>query len=231
MCSVVSGSAVYINKTTSPLTHSKNTHFRVIPMAKMRDEPSLPIKPKQALLQPPPSPESVLSEIKMNTSILSTAQQTVLQQIHTKNLTAFNDDMTDGFKDEDSPYRASFSFRKESRPPPFKIWAPQYNQRCLDLLQAKCDQLEGQGVLVDPKQVQEDVRNVSPCFVTQKARAKHKQLEHCSLDEIRFITCYNVLNDSIHPIPGRSNSYNDILKFLGRHSSHTLQRNTIFWTN
>ena len=215
VCSVVSGSAVYVNQTASPLTHPKNTHFRVIPMAEV-SEPSLPIKPKQALLQPPASTQSVLSEIKVNTSLLSTAQQALVQQIHIKNLTAFNDDMKDGFRDDDSPYRASFSFRKESRPPPFKIWAPQYNQRCLDLLQAKCDQLEGQGVLVDPKQVQEDVRNVSPCFVTQKARAKHKQLEHCSLDEIRFITCYNVLNDSIHPIPGRSNSYNDILKFLGR---------------
>ena len=38
-----------------------------------------------------------------------------------------------------------------------------------------------QGVLVDPKQVGEDVRNVSPCFVTQKARAKHKQLEHSNM--------------------------------------------------
>ena len=217
VCSVVSGSAVYVNKTDNPLTHPKNTHFRVIPMAEVSDKPSVPIKPKQALIQPPPSPESVLSEIKVNTSILSTAQQAVLHQIHTRNLAAFNDDMKEGFKDDNSPYRASFSFRKETRPPPFKIWAPQYNQRCLDLLQAKCDQLERQGVMVDPKQVQVDVRHVSSCFVTQKARAKHKRLEDCSLEETRFITCFNVLNDSIHPIPGRSNSYNDILKFLGRH--------------
>ena len=217
VCSVVSGSAVYINQTSSPLTHPKNTHFRVIPMAERDDQPSLPIKPKQALLQLPPSPESVLSQIKINTSILSTAQQALVKQIHIRNLSAFNNDMKEGFQDDDSPYRASFSFRKESRPPPFKIWAPQYNQRCQDLLQAKCDQLEGQGVMVDPKQVQVDVRHVSPCFVTQKARAKHKRLEDCSLEEIRFITCFNVLNDSIHPIPGRSNSYNDILKFFGRH--------------
>ena len=216
ICPVVSGSAVYINQTGSPLSHPKNTHFRMVPMAEQTDQPSLPLQPKQALLLPAPSPDSVLSKIRINTNLLSESQQGRLLEIHTRNLTAFNNDMRKGFYDEGSPYRASFSFRKESRPPPFKIWAPQYNRRCLDLLQAKCDQLELQGVLVDPKQVGEDVRNVSPCFVTQKARAKHKQLEHCSLDEIRFITCFNVLNDSIHPIPGRSNSYNDILKFLGR---------------
>ena len=217
VCPVVAGSAVYVNRTSSPLTHPKNTHFRVIPMAEQTEQPSLPLKPKQALIMPAPSPDSILAKIRVNTDLLSEGQQGRLHEIHTRNLVAFNDDMREGFKDENNPYRASFSFRKENRPPPFKIWAPQYNRRCLDLLQAMCDKLERQGVLVDPKQVKEDVRNVSPCFVVQKARAKHKRLEDCSLEEIRFITCFNALNDSIHPIPGRSNSYNDILKFLGRH--------------
>ena len=34
---------------------------------------------------------------------------------------------------------------------------------------------------------------------------------------MRFISCFNVLNESIHSIPGRLNSYNDILKFLVRY--------------
>ena len=101
--------------------------------------------------------------------------------------------------------------------PPYKIWVPQFNRRCQDLMQAKCDQLESQGVLVDPKKHDIDIRHVSPCFIQQKARAKHKQLDDCTLDEVRFISCFNVLNDSIHPVPGRSNTYNDIIKFFGRH--------------
>ena len=40
-----------------------------------------------------------------------------------------------------------------------------------DLLQAKCDKLERQGVLQDPKRHGVDVRHVSPCFIQQKARA------------------------------------------------------------
>ena len=42
-------------------------------------------------------------------------------------------------------------------------------------------------------------------------------LEKCDLSEVRFITCFNVLNESIHPIPGSSSNYKDILRFLSRH--------------
>ena len=216
VCEVVSNCAVYTNHSHHPLSHPKNTHFKAIPMCKKEDQPSMPLKPKQALQLPPANPESILSQFKINTSLLSTTQQDRLKEIHIRNISAFNEDMSAGFSDSDNPYSATFSFRKESRPPPFKNWVPQYNQKCQDLLQAKFDQLEQQGVMVDPMQHNINIRLVSPCFIAQKARAKHKPLEQCSLDEVRFITCYNVLNDSIHPISGRSNSYNNILTFFGR---------------
>ena len=147
---------------------------------------------------------------------MSKDQNKRLENIFQQNICAFNEDLTDGFDNEDDPYEASFTFKKENRVPPVKVWAPQFNRKCQDLLQAKCDELERQGVLQDPKRHGVDVRHVSPCFIQQKARAKHKPLENCDLSEIRFITCYNVLNDSIHPVSGRSKSYNDILTFLSR---------------
>ena len=105
---------------------------------------------------------------------------------------------------------------EESKPPPFKIRVPQYNRKCQDLLQAKCDELEHQGVLVDPREHGIDIRHVSPCFIQQKARAKHKQLENCDLSEVRFITCFNILNESIHPVPSKSVNINEVYKFLSR---------------
>ena len=219
VCQVVSGAAIYVNRANKALTHQKNTHFRALPMVELnsQSQPSIPIRPKQALQVRPASPESILKQIRINETLLSPDQQARLKEIHTSNLSAFNEDLTEGFKDEDNPYEATFSFRRENRPPPYKIWVPQYNQRCQDLLQAKLDEMEGQGVVVEPNQHKVEVKHASPCFITQKARAKHKPLEECSLDEVRFITCFNALNDSIHPIPGRSNSYIDILKFFGRH--------------
>ena len=174
VCEIVAGSAIYVNHTSNPLSHPKNTHFRALPMAAAEAEavqPSLPIKPKQALLVPPASPESVLSQLKINTSLLTSAQQAALKEIHLRNLSAFNEDMLEGFRDTANPYRATFTFRKENRPPPFKIWVPNFNRRCQDLLQAKCDQLEQQGVLVDPQQHNIPIRHVSPSFITQKGGA------------------------------------------------------------
>ena len=104
VCPVVAGSAVYVNRTSSPLTHPKNTHFRVIPMAEQTEQPSLPLKPKQALIMPAPSPDSILAKIRVNTDLLSEGQQGRLHEIHARNLVAFNDDMREGFKDENNPY-------------------------------------------------------------------------------------------------------------------------------
>ena len=75
-------------------------------------------------------------------------------------------------------------------------------------------------MLVNPNKYRIDVRPVSPSFIQHKARAKHKELDTCTLDKVRFITCLNVLNESIHTKPGQSNSYNKIIQFLSRHKYH-----------
>ena len=117
-------------------------------------------------------------------------------------------------------YEASFVFKSTSSPPPLKVWIPQYNRSCQELLQAKCNQLEIQGVLVDPMSVYIDVLHLSPIMIQQKGSSKHKKLQECSLDEVRFISCQNVLNDSIKPIPSTSTSHVKILRFLGRWKFH-----------
>ena len=216
ICSVAAGAAMYVNKSLEqPLSHPKNTHFRLVPVAEGVASPPLKAAAVSYTAYATAAP-SVLSQIKVNTSLLSPEQLKYLNELHQANIDAFNEDLRGGFVDKKNPYEATFSFRREHQPPPFKVWAPQFNSRCTSLLQAKCDQLEEQGVLKDPKKHNINIRSVSPCMITQKARAKHKPLEQCSLEEIRFICCFNVLNDSLHPIPGRSKSFNDILKFLAR---------------
>ena len=222
VCNVALGSALYVNTTDEPLVHGKHTHFRVIPM-----EEQLVTKPEQTAVDhlalssvhvPQPAPDDVLSKISVNSSILSPEQVNRLNDLHRQHITAFDEDMTRGFQDADNPYHATFSFRDENRAPPYKVWTPQYSRQCQDLMQAKCDDLEHQGIMIDPSKYSGvEVRLVSPTFIQQKGRAKHKPLHQCTLDEVRYITCFNTLNDSIHPIPGRSSAYNDIVKFAARH--------------
>ena len=82
---------------------------------------------------------------------------------------------------------------EENMAPPYKIWVPLFNRGCQDLMQDKCDQLVEQWVLVDPKEHGIDIRYVSPCFIQQKGRAKHKKLEERTLDEAGFFSCFNIL--------------------------------------
>ena len=222
VCNVASGSAIYVNQTSQVLCHPKGVHFRVVPLSEVEPDHALNPPPPaigaaDATQVPVPSLQKLMSKIKINVDILTPQQLDRVHSIHRKCAKAFDEDMSTGFTDPDNPYYATFSFRQEHKAPPFKIWVPQFNRQCMDLQQAMCDKLEAQGVMKDPaKDPKTDVRHVSPSFITQKARAKHKPLGECSLEEVRFITCCNVLNDSIHPIAGRSNGYNDILTFLSR---------------
>ena len=45
--------------------------------------------------------------------------------------------------------------------------------------------LEDQNILIDPQKHNIQVRKISPSFILQKGRAKHKKLDDCSIDEIR----------------------------------------------
>ena len=212
------GHATYQNRSRDFLTHSKGVHFNMIPVTEVSKKQALQV-PKTPFRGPGKDLSVVsnildnLKDMKINTDILSIRQQERLQAIHVKNIKVFDDDLNVGFEG----YEAKLNFKVEQQAPPFKLWVPQYNKKCQDLLQSKCDQLECQGVLTDPIKNNITVRNVSPCFIQQKARAKHKKLEDCSLEEIRFISDFNVLNESIRAIPSRSNSYDDIVKFLARH--------------
>ena len=216
VCDVASGSALYVNQTESPLYHAKHTHFRLLQMEELpvTKPVSCPVNLLALTTPSQPSADSILAQIKINSDVLSAAQLQDLHTLHRKHLSAFNEDMSGGFQDADHPYYATFAFKDENRTPPHKVWAPQFNRKCQDLMQAKCDELEHDGILADPSKVDTDVRLVSPTFIQQKGSAKHKPLAQCSLNEIRFITCFNSLNDSIHPVSGRSNSYNDIMKYM-----------------
>lgn len=169
---------------------------------------------KQSLREPAkdlsvkPRTQEYLAEIKVNEKVMTNQQLAKIEEIHIRNHSVFNEDISKGF--EVGNYESKINFKTENQAPPYKLWVPQFNRKCQDLLQSKCDQLERQGVLADPIQEKINVRNVSPCFIQQKARAKHKKLEDCALEEIRFISCFNTLNDSIRAVASRSNTYDDI---------------------
>ena len=119
VCDVAKGSALYVNTTESPLHHPKNTHFRLIPM--QEESVTSPISCPVNLLSITthrPTQDSILSQIAVNREILSPDQLRLLDALHKKHLSAFDEDMSEGFQDPNNPYYAKFSFRDENRAPP-----------------------------------------------------------------------------------------------------------------
>ena len=223
VCEVTEGRAVYTNPNQDRIiSHPKHAHFKTLPVVEMPFSECMNIKTVKAPHIPmnPVSAEELIKDIKINTDLVTKKQADRIREIHIRNQKAFDGDLTGGYNHRAGNYYASFSFKENSKPPPLKVWAPQYNRTCSELLQAKCDQLEAQGVLADPSKHRIDIKHVSPIFIQQKGRAKHKQLQDCSLDELRFISVQNVLNENIRPVPSLSTSHIRIFKFLARWRYH-----------
>ena len=216
ICKVQDGHALYENKSDRVLLHSKGVHIHTMAAVGLNNNDL-----NASIVERTPAPNLAkpcdiverLREIKVNNKVMTGEQMKRLQNIHNKNYRVFDDNLSTGYLG----YEAKINFRQETQAPPYKLWAPQFNRKCQDLLQSKMDELEHEGVLADPIDHGINVRNVSPCFIQQKARAKHRPLEDCALQEIRFISCFNVLNDSIRAIPSTTNTYDNIVKFISRH--------------
>ena len=149
---------------------------------------------------------------------MSSDQLKLLNSINAEHFRVFDSDLSQGYNHQAGKFFADFSF--VNKPPPTRVYVPQFNKKCSDLHQAKCDELEQQGVLVDPKLHNISVVHVSPTWIQQKGRAKQKQLQDCTLDELRYITAFNTLNEFIRPKPSTSCSASTIFKFLARWKYH-----------
>ena len=232
ICQVVNGEALFRNNSNRPLLARKNSHFRphLVNICRletlrspskshgsMSNDPVTISKTKSSS-QSCVSTTDMISMIQINTSVISEEQHSRIVSIHSEYGKVFDNDLKRGYNHKAGQFFAEFTF--VNKPPPTKVYSPQYNKRCADLQQAKCDELESQGVLVDPKAYGISVLHVSPSWIQQKGRAKHKNLQDCTLDELRFITAFNTLNDCIRPKPTTSCSATTIFKFLAQWKFH-----------
>ena len=227
ICRVLNGRALFHNYYNLPLVAKKFSHFRpnlvtaceLTSATGSNDRERLPNKCDPTNVVPNVlNVESMINAMIVNKSVMSSDQLSRLKLINLNHLQVFDGNLKGGYNHKSGQFYADFIF--SNKPPPTKVFVPQYNRKCSDLQQAKCDELEAQGVLVDPKLHDISVLHVSPSWIQQKGRAKDKNLQDCSLDELRFITAFNTLNDSIRPKPTKSCSSNAIFLFLARWKHH-----------
>ena len=233
ICEIINGKALYQNLSDQPLIARKFSHFRphsvtvheLADLSRYDDSNLNHLKTTSAdkstrnsMTHPITDLGESISLININRSALSDEQIKRIDYIHRSFSKVFDNDLNKGYNHYAGRFFADFTF--SNKPPPTRVFVPQFNKKCSDLQQAKCDELERQGVLVDPKMYDIPVYHVSPTWIQQKGRAKHKNLQECTLDELRFITAFNSLNDCIRPKPSTACSATSIFLFLSRWRHH-----------
>lgn len=221
ICPVINRSVIYTNHTRRPLMSDKTSKFLCLPA-------SIPSPTSQIpdLSRPPPPIHRVSSELtkiiesNTNTSCLTESQRNLLRDIHLQNSVVFDSDLTEGYNGSAGKFFATLNFKTEQKPESKICPIPLYNHKCANLQQQVMDELEKQGVLVDPLEHNIKVTKLSPSFILQKGRAKHKKLEDCTVDEIRWVVGFNSLNDDLLPRPSKPTSGRNILTFLAKHRYH-----------
>ena len=213
-------SVTYTNHSSELLQVDKATRFLCMPASVEDRDPvvsSSKTKPPKDLVLTDPIP---ILEKNTNSSILSQTELSDLRTIHRGNLPAFDNDLSTGYNGKSGRYLASLTFKQDTLPESKICPIPLYSSKCAALQQAVMDNLEEQNILIDPQKHNIQVRKISPSFILQKGRAKHKKLDDCSIDEIRWVVAFNNLNDTLLPRPSKPTSSKNILSFLAKHKFH-----------
>ena len=221
ICPVQAKSVVYTNNTDEPLLTDKSTRFLCLPATlSPPNSPTIPYMPQP--ISTSPTKEDILLTIASNThaNLLTPEQVKQLNRIHTQYIVVFNSDLSNGYNGFAGKFNATLNFKGDQLPESKICPTPLYNHKCASLQQQLMDKLEEQGVIVDPQQHNVQVRKLSPSFILQKGRAKHKKLEDCTLDELRWVVGFNSLNDDLLPRPSKPTSSRNILTFLAKHKFH-----------
>ena len=133
ICSVIDGMAQYINSSdSSTLQHPRNVHFQAVPiveitMAKAQSVNNTKKPVHSSREHPLIDVKQVLTDIKINRDILSKEQLHKFEEGIAINITAFDDNLDQGYVNKEDPYEATFSFKQENKAPPYKVWVPQFN--------------------------------------------------------------------------------------------------------
>jgi len=134
-------------------------------------------------------------------NVLSSDEQRAFVQLHNRYDNVFNPRIG-AYNDASGRVRAHINMGPVD-PPVNKGHLPSYSKDKMVLLQQKMDELEELGVLARPEEVGVVVEHVSPSFLVKKANG-----------DFRLVTAFNSVAAYAKPVPTKSTSCDDILRFL-----------------
>ena len=191
--SVVDNEIRLLNRTNQPIFIPKNEHLCQIRATKIIDTKTIPIfhEHKKPAVLPTPKIMPPFSK-HINTdpdNQLSQEWKSKFMDLHLHFDSVF-EPVIGRYNDKSGRIRARITFGPVL-PPTTKLHAPCYGRDNLQLLQQKCDELEGQGALARPEDVGVVVQHVSASFLVKKSSG----VGH------RLVTAFTSLGEYIKPLP------------------------------
>ena len=139
--------------------------------------------------------------------------QIKLKQAHLMYADVFAPDLRYGYNGFSGKHKVRLQFADENRPRMSKVHIPSWCGKNDEIKQRKMDDLEKQGVLLDPYKEDIQIKLISPSFLRIKARAKGKELSECDISEIRWIISPCQLNPHLRQLHTNSTSKEDLFIF------------------
>lgn len=136
-----------------------------------------------------------------------------LHHIHNKYKDVFNGELT-GYNGFYGKHMVSLQWADDTRPKSSRVHMPKWSSNKDKLLQQKIDQLTEMGVLTDPYKHDIQIRCVHPCFLQKKGRAAHKDIDDCDINEVRFLTAANSVNEKCRQVQTKIPDQTEIFKFV-----------------
>ena len=151
------------------------------------------------------------SEIDVSRAPLKLQQK--LKDAHLLYADVFAPDLSTGYNGFSGQHLVRLQFADENRPRMSKCHVPSWCGKNDDVKQKKMDDLEKQGVLLDPYKENVQIKLISPSFLRTKARVKGKELNECDISDIRWIISPCQLNPYLRQLHTNNTSKEDLFIF------------------
>ena len=240
VCSVNQGTCEILNDTDEPVIIGKDVHLisikPTVPCPAESNTVHSPVLPRAGLVsyhwkgpadslegravleletKQQPSGNKNLEFITVNSAKITDQLSDRIKTIHQDCKDVFDSNLSEGYNGAAGRHIVDLHWADSNRPEANKVQSHRWSNKRDDILQKKIDQLTQQGVLIIPQEANTQIKFVSNCFLQKKGRATHKDLDQCTMDELRFLVDFTRLNSFLCKTPAKAQSPQEIFQFIG----------------
>ena len=219
LCSISDAHVILKNKTTKPLSFPNDvpsllmSKVDFLPMSQLSKGFGKELEAECQVNSVDISETAVENAKKIDLTRAPKHLQKQLYQAHLQYADVFAPDLSVGYNGKLGPHVVKLRFADDNRPQMSKCHIPRWAGKDDKMKQLKMDDLERQGVLIDPYKANIPIKLISPSFLRVKARAKGKNINDCTTSEIRWIISPCQLNPYLRQLHVNNVSKEDMFVF------------------